>query len=98
MDDKKCWLVYLLYPCEQGSEGRSGWMYYCIAFGNTDEEIYYNWIENVRKIYGIDLSGDLRCIQNVWTCYYKLYKTELKDSVYGHSEPIQLQCPYRIHK
>ena len=38
--DKKTWLVYLLLDCETGSEGWSGWMYHCVAFGNTDEEIY----------------------------------------------------------
>jgi hypothetical protein len=34
-----------------GSEGWSGWQYYSVAFGDTDEEIYNNWVKNVKKIY-----------------------------------------------
>lgn len=97
MDEKKTWLVYLLSSCEQGSEGFSGWMYYSVAFGDTDEEIYNNWVENVKKIYGVDLSEDLRCTNGYWSCYYPLYKNELKTSVYGHSEPLFISECYRKH-
>lgn len=97
MDRKKTWLVYLLSSCEQGSEGVSGWMYYSVAFGDTDEEIYNNWVENVKKIYGVDLSEDLRCTNGYWSCYYPLYKNELKTSVYGHSEPLFISECYREH-
>lgn len=44
-------------------------MYYAVAEGNTDEEIYNNWLENVKKIYDVDLSKDLRCDNGYWSCY-----------------------------
>lgn len=97
MDKKKTWLVYLVSSCEQGSEGWSGWMYHSVAFGNTEEEIYNNWIENVKKIYNVDLSKDLRCTNGHWSCYYPLYKNELKTSVYGHSEPLFVSSCYQEH-
>lgn len=94
---KKTWLVYLVSTCEMGSEGWSGWMYHSVAFGNTDEEIYNNWIENVKKIYDVDLSKDLRCHNGKWFCYYELAKNELPTSVYGHSEPLYVGKNYREH-
>ena len=36
----KAYLVYLLSDCEMGSEGFSGWIYYAVAHGSTDEKIY----------------------------------------------------------
>jgi hypothetical protein len=95
--NKKSWLVYLLEPCEMGSDGWSGWMYYCIAFGDTDEEIYNNWIDNVNKIYGVDLSKDLKCKDGYWSCYYSIHKCELPTSVYGHSQPINIEKCYSKH-
>lgn len=95
--EKKTWLVYLVSSCEQGSEGFSGWQYQSVAFGNTDEEIYKSWIENVNKIYDVDLSKDLRCTNGYWSCYYPLHKNELKTSVYGHSEPLFIASCYREH-
>lgn len=97
MDRKKTWLVYLVSSCEQGSEGFSGWMYHSVAFGNTDEEIYNNWVENVKKIYDVDLSEDLRCMNGYWSCYYPLHKNELKTSVYGDSQPLLVEAQYRKH-
>lgn len=97
MNRKKTWLVYLVSSCEQGTEGWSGWMYYSVAFGNTDEEIYNNWIDNVKKIYDVDLSKDLRCTNGYWSCYYPLHKNELKTSVYGHSEPLFVNACYKEH-
>ena len=94
---KKTWLVYLLSDCEMGSEGWSGWMYYCVAFWNTDEEIYNNWVENVKKIYGNDLSSDLKCNNGHWSCYYELCKNELPTQVYGHSEELNVEKCYRGH-
>ena len=95
--NKKCWLVYLLESCEMGSEGWSGWMYYSVAFGDTDEDIYNNWIDNVNKIYGVDLSKDLKCKDGYWSCYYPLCKCELPTSVYGASQPINIEKCYRKH-
>ena len=95
---KKTWLVYLLSSCEMGTEGWSGWMYHSVAFGNTDEEIYNNWIENVKKIYDVDLSEDLKQWDNgSWSCYYPLCKCEIPTSVYGDSNPIQIIKCYREH-
>lgn len=95
--DKKSWLVYLVSSCEQGSEGYSGWMYYSVAFGDTDEEIYNNWVENVKKIYNVDLSKDLKCINGYWSCYYPLCKNELTTSVYGNSQPLFVKARYKKH-
>lgn len=95
---KTPWLVYLLVPCEQGSEGWSGWMYHSVAFGNTDEEIYNNWIKNVKRIYGIDLSESLKCTNGYWSCYYPLYKNELPRAVYGTSQPILVEKQYKKHR
>jgi hypothetical protein len=96
MYGKKTWLVYLLSCCEMGTEGYSGWMYHSVAFGDTDEEIYNNWIENVKKIYDVDLSKDLKCVDGHWHChYYPLHKNELKTSVYGHSEPLFIDACYQ---
>ena len=97
MENNKKWLVYLLESCEQGAEGWSGWMYYCIAFGNTDEEIYNNWLKNVKKVYEVDLSKNLRYDNGNWTCYYDLYKVELKNSIYGHSKPIDINYNFEKH-
>lgn len=97
MNKKKSWLVYLVASCEMGSEGWSGWMYHSVAFGNTDEEIYNNWVENVKKIYDVDLSKDLRCTDGFWSCYYPLHKNELKTSVYGHAEPLLVSACYQEH-
>lgn len=90
--NKEVWLVYLLSSCETGSEGHSGWMYYSVAFGNTDEEIYNNWADNVKKIYNVDLSEDLKCINGIWSCYYPLYKNKLPVSVFGDSQPLHIAC------
>ena len=95
--NKKVWLVYLLSRCEQGSDGFSGWQYYSIAFGNTDEEIYNNWLENVKMIYGVDLSEDLKCINGYWSCYYPICKNELPTSIYGHSQSIFVEAQYKKH-
>ena len=43
---RKSYLVYLVTECEMGSEGWSGWSYYAIAHGDTDEEIYNEVIPN----------------------------------------------------
>lgn len=89
--NNKAWLVYLLTSCETGSEGWSGWQYHSVAFGVTDEEIYNNWVENVKQVYGTDLSEDLKCTDGYWSCYYPLYKCELPRSAYGHSQPIRIE-------
>lgn len=91
------WLVYLISSCELGSEGWSGWQYHCIAHGNTDAEIYNDWLRNVKKIYDVDLSEDLRCENGRWYCYYPLAKVNLPTSVYGHSKEIKLDACFDKH-
>ena len=93
--NKKTWLVYLISSCEQGSEGWSGWQYYAVALGNTDEEIYNNWVKNVKEIYGIDLSEDLKCTDEYWSCYYPLCKNELPTEVDGDSQPLFIEAQYK---
>ena len=96
-NNKKTWLVYLISPCEMGSEGWSGWMYYAVAEGNTDEEIYNSWLENVKKIYNVDLSKDLNCHDGYRSCYYPLARNELPTSVYGKSYPLFVEAQYKEH-
>lgn len=98
MDRKKEWLCYLLSSCEQGSEGWSGWMYYAVAFGNTEEEVARSWAENVKATYGVDFTGRLKCHNGYWFCdWFRINMCELKTSVYGLSEPIKIEFPYRKH-
>ena len=97
MENKKCWLVYLLSSCEMGSEGYSGWLYYSVAYGNTDEEIYHDQLKNVKAIYGVDLSKDLKECNGFWSCYYPLAKNELPLSVYGDSERLKVDMYYKKH-
>lgn len=98
MDRKKKWLCYLLSDCEQGSEGWSGWMYYAVAFGNTEEEIAKSWAENVKATYGVDLTSDLKYDNGHWFCsWFRINMHELKTSVYGKSEPIRIEFSYREH-
>ena len=98
---KRCkqgaYLVYLLSDCEMGSEGLSGWMYYAVAHGSTDEEIYNDWVEQCKVIYGVDLSENLECINGKWFCYYELVKNELPSCVYGNSQPLYIEKCYSKH-
>ena len=94
---RKSYLVYLVTECEMGSEGWSGWSYYAIAHGDTDEEIYNDWIEQCKILYGVDLSNDLKCVNGKWYCYYELAKNELPSSVYGDSQPLCIEKCYRKH-
>ena len=94
---RKSYLVYLINTCEMGSEGWSGWSYYAVAHGETDEEIYNDWVEQCKTIYGVDLSEDLKYHNGKWFCYYELAKNELPISVYGHSQPIFVEACYRKH-
>ena len=96
--NQKSYLVYLLRECEMESEGCSGWSYYAIAHGDTDEEIYNDWIEQCKTIYGVDLSADLECRNGVWFCYYKLAKNELPKTVYGNSRPLFVHKRYIKHR
>lgn len=94
----KSYLVYLLSECELGTEGWSGWMYYAVAHGFTDEEIYNDWVEQCKTIYGVDLSKDLKCRNGKWYCYYyELAKNELPSSVYGDSQPLFIEKCYKKH-
>ena len=93
----KAYLVYLLSDCEMGSEGLSGWMYYAVAHGSTDEEIYNDWVEQCKVIYGVDMSEDLECINGKWYCYYELVKNELPSTVYGDSQPLFIEKCYSKH-
>ena len=97
MDNKKTWLVYLISQCEMGTEGWSGWCYYSVAHGDTDEEVYNDWLKNVKSIYGVDLSKNLKCHEGHWSCYYPLAKVELPTTVYGHAGKIKLEACYDKH-
>ena len=64
---------------------------------SRDEEIYNDWIEQCKLIYGVDLSDDLKCMNGKWYCYYELAKNELPSSVYGDSQPLCIEKCYRKH-
>lgn len=94
---RKSYLVYLLMECEMGTEGWSGWNYYAVVHGDTDEEVYNDWVEQCKIIYGVDFSEDLKCYNGKWFCRYELVKHELPSSVYGHSQPLFIEECYRKH-
>lgn len=103
---QKSFLVYLVSDCEMGSEGWSGWMYYAICHGDTEEDLYADWIEQCKNIYGVDLSKDIKhhtglnedgTEYDYWTCYYQLAKNELPDNVYGRSEPLVIEKCFAKH-
>lgn len=97
MNNKKTWLVYITIQPGMGSEGWSSWAYHCVAFGDTDEEIYRNWAENVKKIYNVDLSNDLIYSNGQWRCYYyDIHKNELLTSVYGRAKELGIVATYSI--
>lgn len=95
--EQKPYLVYLLNTCEMGTEGWSGWSYYAVAHGSSDEEIYKDWVEQCKVIYGVDFSEDLKYSNGKWRCYYELVKNELPQSVYGHSKQLGIQECYSEH-
>ena len=97
---KKTYLVYQVGSCEQGSDGWSSRYFPCVAQGNTPEEIVHNWIDNVKLLYGVDLSNELHINED--TKYisihcYKFCMNELKESIYGDSQELNIEFPYRKH-
>ena len=69
-------------------------------FKFTPEEIVHNWIDNVKLLYGIDLSNELHINED--TKYisihcYKFCMNELKESIYGDSQELNIEFPYRKH-
>lgn len=104
--EQKSFLVYLVSDCEMGSEGWSGWMYYAVCHGDTEEELYADWVEQCKNIYGVDLSEDIKhnsgfnkdgSQYDYWSCHYRLVKSELPDSVYGHSKPLVIEKCFTKH-
>lgn len=89
------YLVYLLDECQMGSEGWSGWMYYAVCHGDTDEELYKDWVKQVNHLYGVDLSEDLHCENGVWYSWaLKLEKHELPARVLGNSQRLNIEKQY----
>ena len=96
----KKYLCYVLTACEMESGGFSGWSYYCVAQGNTPEEIVHNWIDNVKLLYGVDLSNELRINEDTKYISIQCYKfcmNELEESIYGDSQELNIEFPYRKH-
>ena len=82
------------------SGGFSGWSYYCVAQGNTPEEIVHNWIDNVKLLYGVDLSNELRInedTKHISIQCYKFCMNELEENIYGDSQELNIEFPYRKH-
>lgn len=93
------YLCYLLGDCEQGSDGWRTYMYYCVAEGNTPEEICKNWLENVKTLYNVDLSKDV-CFGKSNTISFhgnKFCTSKLKMGVYGHPQELNINFPYEKH-
>ena len=97
MKDKQKWLVYFIYSpvmCQHDT----GWRYFSVASGDTDEEIYRDWVNNVKLIYGVDYSDKIKYDEHLkkWFCNYEeLYKCKLPDYVIGHANPISINCTYQ---
>lgn len=94
------YLCYLLCNCEQGSEGWAAWAYYCVAEGNTAEEVVENWLENVKLLYKKDLSEDMYIGTDNTTIFFhgnKFCMNRLQTDVYGYPQKINIEFPYEKH-
>lgn len=104
--EKTHWLVYSVSCCEQGTEGWSGYQHYAVVSGDTDEEIYNNYAEEVKRLYDVDISEYLECRKRTvggkevseWYAYYPIRKTKLPEDVYGHSKYVEVIPVYDKHK
>ena len=72
LNKAEAYLCYIVGTKEMGSEGRASFMYPCVAQGNDDKEIFQNYGKNVQKIYDVDITQDIKKVDNIWYCYYYL--------------------------
>lgn len=93
---KKTWLVYQVGACEMGSEGSSSMHHLCIAQGDTKEEVIKNYVENVKFLYGYELSPMINKVGDYYD-YYKIDMTEIKTSVYGNVLNYEVILNYQKH-
>lgn len=93
------YLCYLLGDCEQCSEGWRAYMYYCVAEGNTPEEICKNWLENVKTLYNVDLSKDVFFGKSDTIFFHgnKFCASKLKTGVYGYPQELNINFTYEKH-
>lgn len=47
---KQKYLVYQVGSCEMGLKGASSRYFFCVAEGDTKEEVIQNWVENVELL------------------------------------------------
>ena len=90
------YLVYQAGTCEMGSEGFSSYYYFCVAQGNTEEEIIMNWAENVEKLYGVKINPK-KWHNGKWYDYYPILMEKLPESMYGRAGHIEIVNHYEKH-
>jgi hypothetical protein len=105
--EQKSFLVYLVSDCEMGSEGWSGWMYYAVCHGDTEEELYADWVEQCKKTYTVLIYPKILSITQVLTkmeanmiigrAIIDWQKANFPDSVYGHSRPLVIEKCFTKH-
>lgn len=94
---KKKYLVYQVGSCEMGSEGSSARYFFCVAEGNTKEEVIENWCDNVEKLYGTRPNPKYNEKMCCYYDYYPIYMNRLID-VHGYAQVDTLSIIDRYRK
>ena len=95
---KPKYLVYQVGSCEMGSEGASSRYFFCVAEGDTKEEVIQNWVENVELLYGHKPNPKYNEESDSYYDYYPIYMNKLVDR-YSNAlaYDISIIDRYRIH-
>lgn len=96
---KQKYLVYQVGSTEMGSEGASSRYFFCVAEGNTKEEVIQNWVENVELLYGHKPEPKYNEKSDSYYDYYPIYMNRLVDSYgYALAQEIAIIDRYRTHE
>lgn len=97
--DKNKYLVYQIGTPEMGTEGSSSRSFFCVAEGDTKEEVIENWVENVEKLYGIRLNPKYNERDGRYWDYNPIYMNQLiKTQSDAQVEPLAIIERYRKHE
>lgn len=96
--DVKTYLVYQLIDCEMGSDGRSYKAYLCVAQGNSKHEVIKNWVENVKALYGEEVTPTYNSVTKTYSDYYPIVMTPLITEAYGRATPYRIDKGYEGHE
>lgn len=96
---KPMYLVYQVGSTEMGSEGGSSRYFFCVAEGNTKEEVIQNWVENVELLYGHRPNPKYDEKSDSYYDYYPIYMNKLVDRYgYALAQEIAIIDRYRTHE